>query len=466
MLHSQTTLILAAFLFLALPVMVWLALRPASDQAVAWWCAGGLAAGLGIVLMGLRPWLPAVVSYQVANICVLGSMVFWAQSLRTTQGRAWSRGQVLVWLLLGAGFYSALLAWCSPAQRGLWMRLALGLLSLYTAWCAFRLSRQIRSGNAATIAVTYLVLGLTLTLQSALSRESIATPSPFSNTWDASLLALTALVTAMVGHFSYVGMMLDLTANEQIQARLAQQGERQTRLLDLEIRRIERHRRMAILSGSLAHELNQPLTVALMNAQLAERHWAAGAAAKPTFLELLGQVEAGIDRTVQILQRIRMGGEPAWPGLREVDLHQVLEQSLAQVQTDMQRAGVVLQLDRSPVPLRCLGDEVALSQVLVNLLRNAVQAMAGQPRRQLIVLCRADQGQAQVLVCDTGTGLSEELRAHWGEPLRSTRPDGLGMGLAISRDIMARHHGTLSLMDRPEGGVQAQLSLPLLAEAT
>ena len=144
MLHSQTTLILAAFLFLALPVMVWLALRPASDQAVAWWCAGGLAAGLGIVLMGLRPWLPAVVSYQVANICVLGSMVFWAQSLRTTQGRAWSRGQVLVWLLLGAGFYSALLAWCSPAQRGLWMRLALGLLSLYTAWCAFRLSRQIR----------------------------------------------------------------------------------------------------------------------------------------------------------------------------------------------------------------------------------------------------------------------------------------------------------------------------------
>jgi len=261
-------------------------------------------------------------------------------------------------------------------------------------------------------------------------------------------------------------MMLDLTANEQIQARLAQQGERQTRLLDLEIRRIERHRRMAILSGSLAHELNQPLTVALMNAQLAERHWAAGAAAKPTFLELLGQVEARIDRTVQILQRIRMGGEPAWPGLREVDLHQVLEQSLAQVQTDMQRAGVVLQLDRSPVPLRCLGDEVALSQVLVNLLRNAVQAMAGQPRRQLIVLCRADQGQAQVLVCDTGTGLSEELRAHWGEPLRSTRPDGLGMGLAISRDIVARHHGTLSLMDRPEGGVQAQLSLPLLAEAT
>ena len=85
MLHSQTTLILAAFLFLALPVMVWLALQPTPDRAVAWWCVGGLAAGLGIVLMGLRPWLPAVVSYQVANTCVLGSMVFWAQSLRTTQ---------------------------------------------------------------------------------------------------------------------------------------------------------------------------------------------------------------------------------------------------------------------------------------------------------------------------------------------------------------------------------------------
>jgi len=78
--------------------------------------------------------------------------------------------------------------------------------------------------QAATIAVGYLVLGLTLTLQSALSRESIATPSPFSNTWNASLLTLTALVTAMVGHFLYVGMMLDLTPNEQTQARLARGG--------------------------------------------------------------------------------------------------------------------------------------------------------------------------------------------------------------------------------------------------
>ena len=465
MLHSQTTLILAAFLFLALPVMVWLALRPTPDRAVAWWCVGGLAAGLGIVLMGLRPWLPEVVSYQVANTCVLGSMVFWAQSLRTTQGHAWSGTQVVLCLLLGAGFYSALLVWFSPAQRGLWMRMALGLLSLYTAGWAWRLSQQIRSGNAATIAVTYLVLGLMLMMQGVLSGQSIATPSPFSSTWDASLLALTALVTAMIGHFSYVGMMLDLTANEQIEARLAQQGERQTRLLDLEIRRMERHRRMAILSGSLAHELNQPLTVALMNAQLAERHWTAGAAAKPAFTELLRQVEAGIDRAVQILQRIRLDGEPAWPGLRQVDLHQVLEQSLAQVETDMQRAGVALKLERSPVPLRCLGDEVALSQVLVNLLRNAVQAMAEQPQRKLTVLCRADQGQAQVLVSDTGTGLSGELREHWGQPLRSTRPDGLGMGLAISRDIVARHHGTLSLLDRPEGGVQALLGLPLLAEA-
>lgn len=465
MLHSQTTLVLAALLFLTLPVMVWLALKPAADRAVAFWCAGGMMAGSAIVLMGLRPWLPVVLSFHVANTCVLASLLLWSHSLRCTLGRPCSPQVLALWLVLCAGFYSVLFEAVSPWTRGLAVRLALGGLALHTAYWAWRLAQRMRSGNAAAIAVNYALLGLILMGQGLLTARSIHAPNPFSNTWDSSLLALTALLTAMISHFCYVGMMLDRASNERIDAQLAQQGARQTRLLESELRRMDRRRRMTILSGSLAHELNQPLTACLVNAQLAERQWAAEPRATPAFLGLLHQMEAGIDRTVQILQRIRAGSETDWPELHALDLRQVLEQSLALVDADIRRQSVVLKLECSSTPLPCMGDEVALSQVLVNLLRNAIQAMAGCSERTLTVTCHSEEGRVKIRVLDTGPGLSPVMSGQWGEPLLSTKPEGLGMGLAISRDIVDRHHGELSLHNLAQGGAQALLSLPLLQEA-
>lgn len=465
MLHSQTTLILAAMLFLSLPLMVWLALRPASDPAVLWWCAGGLLAGAGIVLMGLRPWLPVPLSFHVANTCVLSSLVLWSQSLRCSIGRPWSGKAMTLWLMLCAGFYSILFAATPPWLRGLAVRLALGGLALQTAGWAWSLYRRNRSGNAAVIALNYAILGLMLAGQGVLTASDIEVPNPFSNTWDASLLALTALLTAMISHFCYVGMVLDRTAKEQIETQLAQQSAQQTRWLDLELRRMERRRRMTILSGSLAHELNQPLTAALVNVQLAERHWQADPQASPVFLGLLTQVQSSIDRTVQILQRLRSGGEHKRPDLSALDVEHVLEQSLALVEADLRRLGVALTVERSAQTLLCEGDEVALSQVLVNLLRNALQAMADVPQRKLELACGLMDGRVEVRVRDSGVGLSAELCERWGEPMLTTKPDGLGMGLAISREIVNRHRGELILRNHPQGGVEALLRLPLLQGA-
>lgn len=465
LLHSQTTLILAAMLFLALPAMVWLALRQTPDRGVVWWCTGSLLAGIGLILMGLRPWLPAVLSYELANTCLLASMVLWSQSLRISQGCPWPNRTVLLALLMCAAFYSALLHGSTAGLRGMGMRLALGGLALHTAWWAWRLARRLRSSNATAIATTYLVLGLMLTVQGVWTAHSISEPNPFSNTWDASLLALTALVAAMIGHFCYVGMVLEQAASEQLQARLAQQGARQTQWLGAEVQRLDRHRRMAILSGSLAHELNQPLTAALTNAELAQRQWAIDAHNTTRLQPLLDQVEHGIDRAAQILQRIRASREPGAPVQNPLDLMQVLQQSIGQLEPDLQAQNVQLQLACPAAPVMCLGDEVALSQVLVNLLRNAVQAMAGQPRRVLSVSCESDEETLRLRIGDTGPGLSAALEGRWGEPLVSTKPDGLGMGLAISRDIVAQHRGELLLRNPPDGGAEALLCLPRLKEA-
>ncbi len=423
-------------------------------------------AGAGIVILVLRPWLPVVLSFHVANTCLMGSLLFWSQSLRTTLGVPWSNARVVLAILLCAVFYSVIYELVSAIARIKGMQLMLGGLSLYTAYWAWRLSKRMRSGNAATIAINYGILATVLIGQSILNAGAWLTLFPLRQDWVTSLAALTILITAMISHYCYVGMMLDWAANEQLEAQIAQQAAGQTRLLEADLQHMDRRRRMAILSGSLAHELNQPLTAALMNAQLAQRHWNIHAKDTPEFQEMLAQVDDGIERTVQILQRIRSGHDEAWPELHAVDLNRVIDQSLVQVEPDVRRLGVVLTQERSGAPLLCLGEEVALSQVLVNLLRNAIEAMAAMPQRKLMVASGVVNGRAEVRVRDRGHGLSDALLEHWGEPLLSTKPEGLGMGLAISREIVARHKGDLQLHNHPQGGVEATLSLPLWREAS
>lgn len=460
--HAPTTLLLTAMLFMVLPIMVWLALLKRADRAVAIWCMGSALAGVGIALIGWRAQGPVVLTYHVANVCLMGSFVFWTQSLRTSMERPWGGLWWLTLLVLASIHYSVLFAWMQPSERGLWMRMTLGVLAMYTATWAFLLARRSGGSNAAIIGVVYLVLGLGLFSQDLWAGGFIANPNPYSNTWDAGVVAMVAMVAAMVGHFCYVGMVLDLSAREQLQALQAQREAQQTQPLEGQLRRMDRRRRVVIVSGSLAHELNQPLTAAMVNAQLAHRQWRTDPSVTPMLFQLLGHIESNIERATRILQRIRSGRDEHGKEPQALDLQVVVDQVIALLANDFHRQGVVLELARCERPLVCLGDEVGLSQVLVNLLRNAAQAMAGSAVRTVSIRCAQHRGQAQVKVCDSGPGLSNELIKRWGEPFLSTRHDGLGMGLAISRDIVQQHRGELSLCNRAEGGVMAVVSIPLL----
>lgn len=112
-----------------------------------------------------------------------------------------------------------------------------------------------------------------------------------------------------------------------------------------------------------------------------------------------------------------------------------------------------------------MGDELGLSQVVINLLRNALQSMAGQSMRHLWVACSVQQNLATLEIRDSGPGMSKELIERWGEPFVSTRQEGMGLGLAISREIVSRHQGQLMLANLPQGGLQARVVMPASNQA-
>lgn len=463
---SYTLLILVAVSFLVIPVMVWLILPRQDGLAKNMWCLGGVMAGTGLVLFQLRPHLPVALSFHLANTLIMGYFVSVSHSLRITVGRGgefdrWSHWWLHMFLALM--FYSALFAWASETLRWSLFRLGLGVTGLYAAWGALRLYRGTGSPNAAAIAATYAVVGVALAVHSVWTWLFITLSGPYADAWNAPPLLLMVLVMTVVAAWCYVGMALDLAALERLQSQRAQLAARQSELLGLQLTHLDRRGRMAIVSGSLAHELNQPLTAATMSAQLAQRLWAMESVVNPMLLDLLDQVESGVERTVRILQRIRSGKEAITQHQERVDLEVLMESALTQMRPDFASAGVQLIRTRSPQTVCCLGDELGLSQVVVNLLRNALQALQSQPEgeRHVWVRCGEQQGQALLVVRDSGPGMPASILAKWGQPFAGTRSEGMGLGLAISREIVTRHKGQLLLVNLPNGGLEATVAMPL-----
>lgn len=462
MFHSQTTLVLAAFLFVLLPLLVWWVTAGQQREALGWWCTGSLLAAAGLTLMVLRPWLPAWASYNLGNSGLLMCVVSWAQSLRLLQGRGWSLAQMGLWALLALAYYSLLLAWAAADTRGLGMRMALGALALYTAWLTVPLVRRWRSHNAAVIGTCYALLGLGLWSQALLHGGGGSQPSPFSNTWDASMIALLTLVTSAVGHLCFTGLVIDHSMQAQLKAERARVATRETGRLQAQLRQHDRQQRLLLVSGALAHELNQPLTVALTQAQIAQRlldkHEAKPEALQPQ----LTKVQRALERTSAVLERIRSDGESQALRLQPLNLREQLALATRWFQPEWERLGVQVLMPADGPALWCRADEVALSQVLLNLLRNATEAVQESQDKSIELFCETDEQRVCLLVRDRGPGVPQAVLGQWGEPFVSSRSQGLGMGLAISRSIMSQLGGELRLCNRPEGGAQASVCLPRL----
>lgn len=288
--------------------------------------------------------------------------------------------------------------------------------------------------------------------------------NPFSQTWDTSVMATVALIVAVMGHFCFTGLMLDASRRRQVRAAQARAAADETSRLDRLLQQQDRERRMLMVAGSIAHELNQPLASALMQAQVAQRHLRGGVAKPEVLGELLGRMIAGLRRTTAILDRVRAAGESGAKGgeYQHLDLRAVVRDSLTLFHEPMGTGGLRVRLALGDEPLWCHGDEVALSQVLVNLLRNAQQALAQVADRPLMVTACRSEGEVLVVVRDHGLGVTQEVLDHWGELFMNVRKagPGMGLGLAISLAIVKEHQGRLSLRNHPDGGAEAALALP------
>ncbi|MEA1015397.1 PAS domain-containing sensor histidine kinase [Sphingosinicella sp. LY1275] len=250
----------------------------------------------------------------------------------------------------------------------------------------------------------------------------------------------------------FVGAITDLTAMRS--------AEHQVRQLQAELIHISRVSAMGAMASTLAHELNQPLTAAANYLSGAARLIQSPAAERDLMIEAVHHAQDNITRAGEVIRRLRRLTARGEVQTAPVRLVEAVAEALSLGLMGPEGFAVAVRQE-IPDALVVEADSVQLQQVLLNLIRNALEAMVGAPRRKLLIEAEAQGDSAQICVSDTGPGIPADERAILFDPFHTTKASGMGVGLSISRTIVEAHRGRIWAEQAEGGGARICFTLPL-----
>jgi PAS domain S-box-containing protein len=247
-----------------------------------------------------------------------------------------------------------------------------------------------------------------------------------------------------------IGFGLDVTERKR--------AERDRMALEHATRQMERLAALGSLAAGLAHELNTPIGIisSRIELMLLEN---AGGALPPDVAEDLKVIHRHAQRMGRLAAGLLSLGRRSSGERRPVDLNRAIEDALLLVGPQTVKGGIEIVSDLAP-DVMVVGDSNAFQQVLLNLLANARDAMAGRAGRLSIATRREPAGMVRLEIADTGAGIAPEDVAHIFEPFFTTKPTGTGLGLAITYGIVREHGGTIEVDSAPGRGTRFVLTLP------
>jgi PAS domain S-box-containing protein len=213
---------------------------------------------------------------------------------------------------------------------------------------------------------------------------------------------------------------------------------------ELEQAHADRLSTLGEMASGIAHELNQPLTAISTNARACVRILEGGRGNLDLCCQVINRIADQADRAGEIIRQIRRFAHKESPQMEPTAVWDMFDTVLTLMDKDARRAGVHTQCDVALDAQMVLAQRILIEQVLMNLVRNAIEAMVDQPRdRRLLLLARRREERVEIRVVDTGPGLDPSTSDRLFEPFVTTKPNGLGVGLSISTGIVQAHGGNL-----------------------
>jgi two-component system sensor kinase FixL len=248
------------------------------------------------------------------------------------------------------------------------------------------------------------------------------------------------------------GIVSDISERKQAETEMAQ--------LRIELAHLGRVSMMNEISSALAHEINQPLGAILNNASAARLLMSRDKHSPAEIIEILDDIIGDTRRAGDVVRKIRGIVKGSDAHMEQLNINSLIMDTVEMVRTSISMARITLRVDLQPEIKSVTGDHVRLQQVILNLINNAMEAMAESPSRELTIRSNmAAPDTVTISVIDSGAGFDNKAAEKLFKPFYTTKKDGLGMGLRICRSIIEEHGGQIRAENNAAGGATLSFSL-------
>ncbi len=445
----HTAYLLIGLLYVLLPIMSWVILANQRRKEVALWCFGGILFGLGAMLIGLRLVLDPLVSYTLAIALLWFGLAIKIDALKLELN---IKPEPYAAFILGVA-YIAVYEFFRTVLPLPMVRFSVGMLafvfqSLLIGNLVIAFYRREKLQSLLWLFFTFVAAAALNVIKLLLVVTGYTAPDVSSSELDGLLTVTSGLLLAVVGNFAFVGLYLERAVKTQ-ESKLSRQ-----------VAQLERQRSIGLMATSFAHELSQPLTSISLDLENIKEQNKTQGITPSALTQAIEEVEKTLTHAMNLIARIRNYIHPQAANFQENDLVHLLRDVATIVNYETRTHGVTLQFDL-PAELNVWCDKVEISQIVLNVYRNAIEAMQDSPERMLFITMRQEARQAVIQFKDTGVGITDAVKDHLGNAFFTTKDSGLGVGLSISKAIADKHGGTLVIDNGLSGGALVTLRLPI-----
>jgi two-component system sensor kinase FixL len=455
-----------------------LPLPPTAEALVVLITGAGYGAGALLLLsprIGFDPslssrrsliWLLGITAVSIAAVSLGHGLVLYLHGIVPAENVLQASLRAFVGDLIGVMVFTPFLLITLTRRRvapPTWEAGALLLLTLAALWVVFGLSEALRFQlfyllflPVVWIAVRFGLEGVTLGL-AVIQIGVIGMIEFLGEDRSGEVVAYQALMVVLAATGLAIGVLVSEQRRTQVQLRLHQDA----------LNRVSRLATMGEFAAAVAHEINQPLTAIGNFARLARRAAERAPPDPQAAASAAGEAIAQVDRAGAVVKRLRDLISLGRLQTRPVAVATLIDETLAVCRADLERLGIAFEARLGRSLPNVMADALQVEQVLLNLIRNATEALSHAGRldgRIVIEATTEPEGMVTMRVTDNGPGLDPDLAGQPITPFATTKRDGLGLGLPLSRSIIEAHGGELRLESTPRG-VDASFTLPAEAGA-
>ena len=491
-LDTQTTIFMISFVYLILHSAIWLALQEYRSYQVKLWCASGIFSGVAVALLAMRGNISEYLFIYVAQLLMLignwGRMV----ALRMYLPHQPKQSIYLIYNIANSSYF-IIFCYLMYFKQAEWEALIL-FNGFYALLCFdyFRIGLKLNQLEKSLGAKLLIWAGLILTSTLAVRTLGVAVSGTIDNiyapSWHQALMVIGQFVAITLSNIAFLRIFLEIAERQKlaVASELAVTNERadymQKNSMSLKKLLLEREEiirqlslfnktaGMGALVASLAHELNQPLTVIQMNTEMIDLILSSNES-QLTQHQSIDKAMIGLkkanQRAATIISSLRNMFGNGSKSVSSFNINDLVNDVLLLSTPTLNNKQIKLNLHLSAEVLNFTGDNSQFQQVLLNLITNASQSFdkAAQKEKHITIATKLENERIILTVSDNGSGIASEIELYVFELLRTNKIDGMGIGLWLSKSIVESHNGTIEFETSASNGTCFTVSLPATTQA-